>query len=139
MLAFRVQIASLLLLTSFATAQTKHEFWDKTNKALLASAVAAGTFDYVTTQRNRIANEKVGSTFTEHNVLYSPFAGSYKTGWVPGAINVGGSTLGNYLLHRTGHHRLERLPLMFSIYSSTACGIGNLRPFNATRVYCPSF
>lgn len=107
-------IVLLILLGSFgASAQTlpdapkpQHGFFDKKNFALIAMSAAAISADGWTTRRNN------ADGFSEINPVARPFVRSNGKA----AMYFGGSQAavigGMYLLHRTNHHKLERiLPL----------------------------
>jgi hypothetical protein len=107
-------IMLLVLLGSFgASAQTlpdapkpQHGFFDKKNVTFIAVSAAAISADGLTTRQNN------ADGFGEINPLASPFVHSNGKA----ALYFGGSQAavigGMYLLHRTHHHKLERiLPL----------------------------
>lgn len=112
--------------------QRTHKFFDRTN-VLLTGMTAAATFaDGLTTQRvnniTRLEYVNVNGTRTLMNVSYSeqnPIARPFvNQGW-PGqaaacALTVGADLAVRGLLHRSGHHRLERiLPFAFAATSAT--------------------
>jgi hypothetical protein len=86
---------------SIATEQ--HKFWDKENIALFSATAAFSAGDFAVTY----ANLQNGGR--ELNPVVRIFGRS-----APGlALNFGGQTAGviglSYFLHRTGHHKLERV------------------------------
>jgi hypothetical protein len=93
-----------------AAAQTKlpeapsHRFFDRTNVTLHAANFAMITGDMIST---RLILDGGGR---EQNPLARPFVTHGLAGQVAAsyAIGAGGTLLGSYWLHRTGHHRLER-------------------------------
>ena len=95
-------------------ASQEHKFWDKENRILFTSVAALNVADFAVT-RNGLQN---GSR--ELNPVTRLFSGS--TAGL--AANFAGATAGNiglsYLLHRTGHHRLERITSMINVGASTA-------------------
>ena len=101
----------------------EHRFFDKKNLALHGWNVAAETYDAITTHRaleGRPIHElnPFGALFVNH-------------GWGGQAMfcygfGVGGPLLSSYLLHRTGHHKMERWVTAINAAGSTAAGSWNL-------------
>ncbi len=98
-------IAPVVLVTIPAPTQRPdvHPFWDRQNRTLFVLNGAMAGTDFYTTRRNL---EKNG---TELNPVARIFTGS-----TPGlAANFAMETAGvigvSYLLHKTGHHKLERV------------------------------
>jgi len=91
-----------------------HRFWDRENRFLVATDAAFSAADFFVTR----ANLKNGGQ--ELNPVTRVFAGS--TAGL--AVNFAGETAGvvgvSYFLHKTGHHKLERLVSMLNIGSSAA-------------------
>jgi hypothetical protein len=95
-----------------------HRFWDWQNDALFSGVAAARAFDFFSTRKFRekhlkewLLNDKV----VDNRPLFA-------------AIEIGGTALSigaSYLLHRTGHHRLERWASIIHISVATAGGIWN--------------
>jgi hypothetical protein len=110
------------------SAVEKHSFWDRSNKILFAADAAAQTFDMVATQQAGQRFSGPGIFYVEDNRMARIFVEpGYKTAWIYHyGVNLGGSTLIAYLLHRSGHHRLERLPHIITIYSGASCGASNM-------------
>jgi hypothetical protein len=80
-----------------------HRFWDKENLALFTATAAFSAADFSVTRSN------LQSGGRELNPVVRVFGRS-----TPGlAVNFAGETAGvigvSYFLHRTGHHRLERM------------------------------
>jgi len=109
-------VLTLLLLCNLAFAQDldqfhpRHKFWDTTNKALFLSHAALETVDFGVTHRN----------LSNGGQEVDPMARALcQSGTAGQAVFFGGRMAGvlalSYLLHRTGHHRLER---MFPLYVS---------------------
>lgn len=101
----------------------QHKFFDKTNLALHTWNVAAETYDAITTRRalgGRPIHElnPFGALFVNHG-WGGQLAFSYGFG-------VGGPLLTSYLLHRTGHHKLERWVTAINALGSTTAGSWNL-------------
>jgi len=93
-----------------------HHFFDKTNLALHGWNVAAETYDAITTRRNLS-----GRPINELNPLGAAFV---NRGWGGQAVfsygfGVGGPLLTSYLLHRTGHHKMERWVIGLNALGST--------------------
>jgi hypothetical protein len=99
---------------------TQHRFWDRENAWLFAGVGAARAVDYSSTlnMRRRGRQEIL---LTNRAVDDHPlFAG----------IEVGGAALSiaaSYLLHRTGHHRLER---WVSITHISLAAVGDIRNYS---------
>lgn len=102
----------------------RHRFFDKTNLALHGWNIAAETYDAITTRR-----DLNGARINELN----PFGAFFVNhGWGGQAVfsygfGVGGPLLTSYLLHRTGHHKLERWVTAINALSSTTAGSWNLK------------
>jgi len=101
----------------------EHHFFDKTNLALHGWNAAAETYDAITTRRSlggRPIHElnPFGALFVNHG-WYGQAVFSYGFG-------VGGPLLTSYLLHRTGHHKLERWVISLNAAGSTIAGSWNL-------------
>ena len=81
----------------------EHKFWDTKNVALFSTVAAFSAADFAVTRNN------LNNGGRELNPLTRPFAGSTAAL----AANFAGETAGvvgiSYMLHRTGHHKLERL------------------------------
>jgi hypothetical protein len=105
-----------LLISGAASAQDlpevppSHNFWDAANKMLFASHAALETVDFGITHRNLSRGGK------EVDPMAKALCESGTAGQL---IFFGGRTAGvvaiSYLLHKTGHHKLERA---FPIYAS---------------------
>ena len=101
----------------------EHHFFDRTNLALHGWNLAAETYDAITTRRTldgRPIHElnPFGALFVNH-------------GWGGQAVfsygfGVGGPLLASYLLHRTGHHKMERWVTAINALGSTTAGSWNL-------------
>jgi len=113
---FHLLLAVVLFVGSVAAAQafpevpTKHKFWDATNKALFASHAALEAVDFDITHRN----------LSDGGKELDPMARALcESGTAGQLVFFGGRMAGvvaiTYLLHRTGHHKLER---SFPIYAS---------------------
>ncbi|MFZ0808375.1 MAG: hypothetical protein WAN03_19440 [Candidatus Sulfotelmatobacter sp.] len=97
----------------------QHKFWDNGNRALFAGVIASNAADFAMTYTN------LQSGGRELNPMVRVFGRS-----APGlALNFGGQVAGvmgvSYFLHKTGHHRLERMASVVNIGASmTAVGYG---------------
>lgn len=91
-----------------------HRFWDHENTFLFATSAAFSTADFFVTRAN------LQSGGQELNPVTSMF-GRSSAGL---AVNFVGENVGmigiSYLLHKTGHHKLERAISMVNIGSSAA-------------------
>jgi len=110
----------LLLIVVFAcaTASTqalsqvpvKHNFWDLANRMLFASHGALEAVDFGITHHN------LSDGGRELDPMAKALCESGTTGqWVFFGGRMAGVVAISYLLHKTGHHRLERV---FPIYAS---------------------
>ena len=93
--------------------ESVHRFLDKWNIALFAGAGALDAVDFAATRSN------LQSGGRELNPMVRAFGRS--TAGL--ALNFGGEATGtvglSYFLHKTGHHRLERIVQMLNIATST--------------------
>jgi hypothetical protein len=82
-------------------AKGSHPFWDKENIALFAGVGAVRALDYLSTRyfRDRGVNEWL---LSNHIVANKPLFAGIEVAGVATSIGV------SYLLHRSGHHKLER-------------------------------
>jgi hypothetical protein len=89
---------------------TKHNFWDAANKTLFASHAVLEAMDFGITHHN-LSNGGRELDPTAKTLCQSGTAGQlvFFGGRMAGVVT------GSYLLHKTGHHRLERA---FPIYAS---------------------
>ncbi len=98
-----------------------HRFWDRENSILFATSAAFSAADFVVT-RNNLRNGG-----QELNPVTRIFSGS--TAGL--AVNFAGETAGvvavSYLLHKTGHHRIERVVSILNIGSSAGAVMFDLR------------
>jgi hypothetical protein len=102
-----------------------HKFWDKPSLAIHSANFAMQTADAFTTRH----------VLDHHNgIERNPWARPFVTrGWGGQAayswgLSVGGTLLSSYALHRSGHHRLERLLPMIEIGYTAGTVFGmNLR------------
>ncbi len=95
-----------------------HRFWDKKNVLLFAGVTGARFFDYGSTiwMRHRGVDEWLLTNDIVDN--HAAFAAIELAG---AAASVGAS----YALHRTGHHKLERVVSMVHIGVATGGAIRN--------------
>jgi hypothetical protein len=93
-----------------------HRFWDRTNKILLASHAALETADFMATHHNLSRGGR------ELDWMAKPFCERGTAGQVVffagREVTVAATS---YLLHRTGHHKLER---WFIVASSVDSAVG---------------
>jgi hypothetical protein len=111
----RTSTESSELLSIVPTPQSSdHRFWDRKNQALFVALSALNVADFAVTRAN------LGSGGKEMNPIARVFGNSS-----PGlAVNFAGETAGviglGYLLHKTGHHKLERIVSIVNIGASGA-------------------
>ena len=127
----RLLPAALLLCCVPALAQLEpvdlhhHKFWDRPNIAINSANFAMQTADAFTTRH----------VLDEHNgIERNPWARQFVThGWGGQAayswgLSVGGTILTSYFMHRTGHHKMERVLPMIEIGVTAGAVFGmNLR------------
>jgi hypothetical protein len=105
--------ASPVVANSLPEAPSQHRFWDNENRALFVTVAALDAADFVVTR----ANLQNGGR--ELNPVTRIFSGS--TAGL--AFNFAGETAGiiglSYYLHKTGHHRLERITPLLNIAASS--------------------
>jgi len=111
-----VERSDLVAAPAFAFAD--HRFWDWQNDLLFAGVAAGRAFDFFSTRKFREKHLKewlLDDKTVDNRPLFAviEIAGT--------AVSVGAS----YLLHRTGHHRLERWASILHITFATAGGIWN--------------
>jgi hypothetical protein len=91
-----------------------HRFWDNENRVLFTGVAALSAADFAVTRANLASNGRELNPVTR--VLSGSTAGL--------AVNFSLETAGvigvSYVLHRTGHHKLERMVSMFNIGASGA-------------------
>jgi hypothetical protein len=91
------------------TAEREHRFFDKWNVALFAGSAALAAGDFAVTRANLQSNGQ------ELNPMVRIFGRS--TAGL--AVNFAGETAGSvaisYFLHKTGHHKLERVASVVNI------------------------
>ncbi len=125
-------LLALLLLTASAAAQnfatpsslpdapSQHHFWTletKINTGILAGLVAA---DAITTQRG------IEQGYREANPIMRPFVTRGTAGQTVGSALGFGAGLGTiYLLHKTNHHKAERIAMRLMIGVQSAVVANN--------------
>lgn len=96
-------VVKTLPATPARLASEEHKFWDRENTVLFATVAAFSAADFAVTRDNLSHGGR------ELNPLTRPFSGS--TAGL--AVNFAGETAGvigiSYWLHKTGHHKLERI------------------------------
>ena len=97
---------------------TLHRFWDWQNATLFSGVAAARAFDYFSTSKFRKKHLKE-SFLDDKTVDNRPLFAAIEVAGT--ALSVGAS----YVLHRAGHHRLERWASILHIGIATAGGIWN--------------
>jgi hypothetical protein len=95
-----------------------HAFFDWQNVALFSGVAAGRAFDYMSTRRFRAKHLKEWF-LDDEKVDNKPLFISIEVAGA--AVSVGAS----YLLHRTGHHRLERWVSIVHVAFATAGGLWN--------------
>jgi hypothetical protein len=105
--------ASPVVANTLPEAPSQHRFWDTQNGILFATVAALSAADFAVTRANLQNGGK------ELNPVTRLFSGS--TAGL--AANFAGETAAivglSYYLHKTGHHRLERITPMLNIGASS--------------------
>jgi hypothetical protein len=89
-----------------------HRFWDRENRTLFAVAGGLAIADFCVTRANLASGGK------ELNPLTRVLSGSTPALAANFALETGGLISANYLLHKTGHHKLERITSYVNISAS---------------------
>ena len=89
-----------------------HRFWDRENRTLFAVAGGLAVADFCVTRANLASGGK------ELNPVTRIFSGSTPGLAANFALETGGLVSVSYLLHRTGHHKLERIASYVNISGS---------------------
>lgn len=89
-----------------------HRFWDRENRILFTAASGLAVADFCVTRANLANGGK------ELNPVTRVFSGSTPGLAANFALETGGLISVNYLLHKTGHHKLERITSYVNIGSS---------------------
>jgi len=90
----------------------EHRFWDRENRILFSVAGGLAVADFCVTRANLASGGK------ELNPVTRVFSGSTAGLAANFALETGGLISVNYLLHKTGHHKLERITSYVNIGSS---------------------
>jgi hypothetical protein len=90
----------------------EHRFWDRENRILFSVAGGLAVADFCVTRANLANGGK------ELNPVTRLFSGSTPGLAANFALETGGLISVNYLLHKTGHHKLERITSYVNIGSS---------------------
>jgi hypothetical protein len=106
------------LATPLAPAKLDHRFWDKKNGWLFTGVAASRTLDYFSTlnMRRRGRDEILLSNYVVDNHAAFAAIEAAATG-----VSIGAS----YLLHRYGHHKLERWVSIIHFSLATAGSVRN--------------
>src|SRR5262245_25079525 len=95
-----------------------HRFWDRRNGWLFAGVAAARTADYFSTLNMRRRGRQEILLSNDAVDDHAAFAAIEAAGT---AVSIGAA----YLLHRTGHHKLERLTSIIHISVATTGSVRN--------------
>jgi hypothetical protein len=100
-------------------APSPHGFWDSRNRALFVGVAAFGAADFAVTRSN------LSNGGTELNPVTRMFGRSTPGLALNFSLETASIVAASYLLHKTGHHKLERIVSVVNIGSSaTAVGYG---------------
>jgi hypothetical protein len=104
------------------TTQTaaQHHFWDRENRILFAAAGGLAVADFCVTRANLATGGK------ELNPITRVLSGSTPGLAANFALETGGLISISYLLHKTGHHHLERMTSYVNIGSSAGAIVWGL-------------
>lgn len=112
-LFFLAAVSSLVFAEELPTAPS-HKFWDKPNIMLFALDSTAKTADFVATHHN------LSHGGVEFNPLARPLCNKGTAGQSVFFFGQSAAAIGvSYLLHKSGHHRLERMFTLVNIVDST--------------------
>jgi hypothetical protein len=101
------------------SAPVPHRFWDTKNRELLAIAAAFSAADFAVTRSN------LQNGGTELNPVTRIFGRSTPGLALNFSLETASVVAATYILHKTGHHKLERIISVANIGSSaTAVGYG---------------
>jgi hypothetical protein len=104
---------------SSQNAPSPHSFWDSRNRELFAGVTALSAADFAVTRSN------LRNGGTELNPVTRLFGRSTPGLALNFSLETAGIVAASYLLHETGHHKLERIVSVVNIGSSaTAVGYG---------------
>jgi hypothetical protein len=101
------------------SAPSPHRFWDSKNRELFAGVTALSAADFVVTRSNLRDGGR------ELDPVTRMFGRSTPGLALNFSLETAGIVVASYLLHKTGHHKLERIVSVVNIGSSaTAVGYG---------------
>lgn len=120
------------LVTQPVTPNPPHRFFDSVNLALTGVEGGALLADGITTQH---ALNRCPTVCWEADPFARPFVEAGWTGQIAGGTLFVAAEVGlRYLLHRKGHHRLERLlPFVLIAYSTTSAIHNALLPHQVDK------
>ena len=95
-----------------AVAPSQHKFFDEKNRFLFSTVAMFSAGDFAVTHMN------LSNGGRELNPMVRPFTGSTAALTTNFAGQTAGVVAISYLLHKTGHHRLERMAPAINIASS---------------------
>jgi hypothetical protein len=108
------EAASAAAFASVKKSAEEHRFWDKENRILFTAVAATSGADFAVTRANL---QSGGRDLNPVVRFFGPSTAGL-------AVNFAGETAGvigvSYLLHRTGHHKLERIFSLVNIGSSAS-------------------
>jgi hypothetical protein len=91
-----------------------HRFWDAENRILFACVAASGAFDFAVTRANLQSGGQELNPIARIMGASTPGLAFNFTAETAGVIGV------SYLLHKSGHHRLERITAIANSNASAA-------------------
>ena len=110
-------ISGTLYSIASQNAPSPHRFWDSKNRELFAGVAALSAADFVVTRSN------LRNGGRELNPVTRMFGRSAPGLALNFSLETAGIVAASYLLHETGHHKLERIVSVVNIGSSaTAVG-----------------
>ena len=104
--------APVVGITAAPKLTAEHRFWDRENRILFSVAGGLAVADFCVTRANLANGGK------ELNPVTRVFSGSTAGLATNFALETGGLISVNYLLHKSGHHKLERITSYVNIGSS---------------------
>ena len=104
--------APVVGVTAVPKLEREHRFWDRENRILFSVAGGLAVADFCVTRANLASGGK------ELNPVTRVFSGTTAGLATNFALETGGLISVNYVLHKTGHHKLERITSYVNIGSS---------------------
>lgn len=118
--ATRVAFTPAVGVTLTPKLEGEHRFWDRENRILFAVAGGLAVADFCVTRANLASGGK------ELNPVTRILSGSTPGLAANFALETGGLISVNYLLHKSGHHKLERMTSYVNVSASAGAVVWGL-------------